>query len=294
MPLLSSWPLNPGSLRYVLPTFALEALATHPLARELYPQAFGVYEAAAGHAMQREAAEHEDALLLYCVQGRGEVRVAGERHAVGPGALVLLPAGLAHAYAADTAQPWTVYWAHLSGSATAEIFAPLLQGQAWARQQLGVVPQLLADWHALLDGRPRGYELPALLLSANRLRLILLLCAQLAIPASLPRSRLDLAAVQAFMLSRLADPPTLDELADHAGLERFYFAKSFKRLSGHAPLTHFLHLRMARACELLDAGAMSVSAVAQDLGYTDAHYFSRQFHRTIGLTPTAYRQRKHG
>lgn len=47
--------------------------------------------------------------------------------------------------------------------------------------------------------------------------------------------------------------------------------------------------RFERACELLRAGA-SVSHVAGRLGFSDSANFSRAFRRTIGMTPSAYRE----
>ena len=67
MPTPSPWPLNPHSLRCLVPPFACQELARHPLSHELYPQALGYYRQAAGHEMHREGPEHE-------VDFRGSVR----------------------------------------------------------------------------------------------------------------------------------------------------------------------------------------------------------------------------
>jgi len=48
-------------------------------------------------------------------------------------------------------------------------------------------------------------------------------------------------------------------------------------------------MKMEHACHLLDSGDLSVKAVAGALGYDDPLYFSRQFSRTIGMSPRAYR-----
>lgn len=294
MSFVSSWSLNPSSRRYVLPQFAVEALAAHALCHELYPQAYGYYEAAAGHAMQRGAAEHSDHLLMYCVQGEGSLEVGAEQVVVRPGALVLLPAGVGHRYMASRERPWSVFFAHFAGDLGSAFMAPLLGERAWSLLPLGVQPQLLADWRALIEASPAGFELLGLVTAANRLRQILTQCAQLAQPVGGHRSRLEVAAVQGYMLSRLSEPPSLAELAAWAGMDRFHFAKTFRKLTGHAPLQHFLHLRMARACLLLDAGEGNIASVANELGYADAHYFSRQFRQVIGLSPSAYRSLKRG
>lgn len=296
MPLLSSWPLSAASLRYVIPPSALARLAADARSRDCHPVAVGQYVQAAGHAMQRSAGEHEDHLLMYCVQGRGELRVPGDgpAQAVGPGDALLLPAGVAHAYGAAAGQPWTLYWAHLGGAAVADWLRPLLAGAAWRQFHPGLAPALQAEWRALLEARAPGFEPEALQVLTARLRLVLALLAAAGQGAQRHPGRLDVAAVQAWMQAHLDQPVTLAQLAAVAGLEKFHFARRFRAATGQAPLQHFLHRRMARACEWLDAGHESIAEIAARLGYADAHYFSRQFRQIIGLSPSAYRAQKRG
>lgn len=294
MPIVSAWPLAAGSSRYIIPPFARALLAADPRSHDCYPEAMGYYEAAAGHVMQRSRAEHEDHLLLYCVQGEASLQVGESSMALRPGMLAVLPAGVAHRYSADARAPWSLYWVHVSGAGVHEFLSPLLNGQAWAVLMPGMPPALLADWRGLLEMRAPGFEALALQLAAARLRQLLVHMAWLARHGSGPRSRLDVNALQQFMLMHLTEVPSLDRLAAEAGMEKFHFAKTFKRLTGQAPLQHFLHLRMTRACERLDAGEESVADIAQALGYSDAPYFSRQFRQIIGMAPSAYRALKRG
>ncbi|MDP2228517.1 MAG: AraC family transcriptional regulator [Moraxellaceae bacterium] len=294
MPLLSSWALDSASRRYVIPPFALGLLAADVRSRDCHPEAVGQYVQAIGHAMQRSRAEHEDHLLMHCVQGRGWLEVDGQRQPIGPGDAVLLPAGVAHAYAADVGQPWTLYWAHFGGDAVQAWLAPLLAGQAWRRLHPGLSPLLLAEWRALLESRAGGYEPDALQVMTARLRLLLGLLAQAGQGALRSSGRLDVAAVQAWMQAHLDQPITLAELAAVAGMEKFHFARRFRSATGQAPVQHFLHRRMARACEWLDAGEDGIGEIANRLGYADAHYFSRQFRQIIGMAPSAYRALKRG
>ncbi len=46
---------------------------------------------------------------------------------------------------------------------------------------------------------------------------------------------------------------------------------------------------MARARALLDTTTMPIGEVARAVGYHDPLYFSRQFHKLHGETPTSYR-----
>lgn len=294
MPIVSAWPLRAGSSRYIIPPFARALLAADRRSRDCYPVAMGYYEAAAGHAMQRSSTEHEDHLLLYCVQGGASLYAAEHRVALRPGMLAVLPAGLAHEYNADPQAPWSLYWVHVNGKRVPEFLSSLLNEQPYAVLLPGMSPALLADWRGLLEMRTPGFEALALQLAAARLRQLLVHMAWLARNGSGPRSRLDVNALQQFMQAHLAEALSLERLAAEAGMEKFHFAKTFKRLTGQSPMQHFLHLRMTRACEWLDAGEESVSDVAQRLGYGDAPYFSRQFRQIIGMAPSAYRALKRG
>ncbi|HET8708613.1 MAG TPA: AraC family transcriptional regulator, partial [Pseudomonadales bacterium] len=93
MPISSGWPLPPSGIRFFVPRFAVDQLAQHALARQLYPHGMGLYPRALGHRMHRLAAEHEDHLLMFCARGRGVLDAFGHRSVVEAGGLILLPRG---------------------------------------------------------------------------------------------------------------------------------------------------------------------------------------------------------
>jgi AraC-like DNA-binding protein len=73
-------------------------------------------------------------------------------------------------------------------------------------------------------------------------------------------------------------------------LSRFHFIKKYKALTGTTPINHFIHLKIERACHLLDVTSKGVNEVAWALGYEDAYYFSRIFKKTMGISPSQYRR----
>jgi AraC-like DNA-binding protein len=64
-------------------------------------------------------------------------------------------------------------------------------------------------------------------------------------------------------------------------MSRTTFAERFKTAAGLPPLTYLLNWRMNLAERVLREGKMTVSAVAQSLGYTSDSALSNAFKRTI-------------
>ncbi len=284
----STWPLPDTGIRFITPAFMIGFLARHPLAKDCYPTAMGYYPLAAGHRMRR--GRHDDNLLIYCASGRGSLAAGDWSGRIGPGQLILLPQGLPHEYRAHRLQPWTVYWVHFQGSASGIFLQNLGFREGRPVVDAGLSPALAGSFTSLLEVRHTGYSTQAFINAANHLRHLL---TQLAVDAGLERGRgdtgFDLGQVQAYMREHIDRSLSLDDLAARASLSKYHFSKRYKTLTGYSPIKHFLNMKMEYACRLLDGTDMSVQAVAAALGYEDPLYFSRQFSKTIGTSPRAYR-----
>jgi AraC-like DNA-binding protein len=92
---------------------------------------------------------------------------------------------------------------------------------------------------------------------------------------------------RAFLRDALADKVTLDELAEHAALDKFHLVRAFRSELGLPPYEYLTHLRIARARELLRDG-MRVAEAAQAVGFCDESQLHRHFRRIVGVAPGAY------
>lgn len=92
----------------------------------------------------------------------------------------------------------------------------------------------------------------------------------------------------------LGDPSNNQSVEELAAMYRMtpgHFIRSFKRYTGMSPNAYRISRRISAACELLISTDMSVEQIASATGYSDSFYFSRQFHKKMGLSPTEYRHR---
>ncbi len=76
-----------------------------------------------------------------------------------------------------------------------------------------------------------------------------------------------------------------------SGLAERSFKHRFKHATGMAPLEYVHTLRLEEAKQMLEAGTDPIEAIAHQVGYEDAGFFSRLFRRNVNLTPAQYRKR---
>ena len=93
-----------------------------------------------------------------------------------------------------------------------------------------------------------------------------------------------------FMHQHYRDNPSLERVAEVAGLAPNYFHRRFHRLFGVTPFNYMLSKRLNKARHLLASTPLSVKEVAGSVGYADQLYFTRVFARQMQISPSEYRE----
>ena len=81
-------------------------------------------------------------------------------------------------------------------------------------------------------------------------------------------------------------------LAEQCGVSEVYFRSEFRKFYGSSPLEYIKKRRIEIACQLLSTGLYNVTQVAERAGFDSVSYFSAEFHRLIGCTPSQYQNRQ--
>jgi AraC-like DNA-binding protein len=285
----SQWPLPPESFRFVVPIKQVEKLKKHPLSTGLYATGLGYYKEAKGHKMTRDT--HDDHLLMYCLHGKGELHVNNTTSQIGAGDIVLLPKGVSHRYKASKNEPWTIYWVHFSGSDCGSFLDYLAIKKHNYIIALGVHSRLVTSFEYILECRQTNFDTASFINVANMLRQMLSHIALIGTASIRQRAKhqLDLELVHSLMEASVHEKLELDTLAKEVNLSKFHFIKKYRELTGSTPVNHFIHLKIKRACDLLDITNKSIKEVSYAIGYEDAYYFSRIFKKVMGISPSQYR-----
>ncbi len=89
-------------------------------------------------------------------------------------------------------------------------------------------------------------------------------------------------------LQHLANPPSLQELADEVGLSLKKLKEGFKEIYGETVYAYILSQKMEYARKLLEKGNKNVNEIGLTLGYSTASHFISAFKKRFGTTPKKY------
>lgn len=89
--------------------------------------------------------------------------------------------------------------------------------------------------------------------------------------------------------TRFAEPHTLEALARSAGLSRYHFLRTFRRVTGVTPHQWLVRARLRWAAERLAGSRDPVTWIALDAGYEDLSNFIRSFRAELGVSPSRWR-----
>ena len=81
---------------------------------------------------------------------------------------------------------------------------------------------------------------------------------------------------------------TLDDVSRVVNISSYYFSKVFKEETGENFIDYLTKLRIEAAKNLLKTTNKSMKEIALEVGYSDPNYFSRNFKKYTGKTPTDY------
>ena len=90
------------------------------------------------------------------------------------------------------------------------------------------------------------------------------------------------------IIVRMAEPPSLQELADEIGLSLKKLKEGFKQIYGDSVYSFLFDYKMEVARKLLESGENNVNEVGLKVGYSTASHFIAAFKKKYGTTPKKY------
>lgn len=229
-------------------------------------------------------------LIHYVIRGKGTYRVGDTTFPLSAGDCFLVYPNTEVIYQSDAEEPWEYTWVGFAGSDAAMILrATDFSRESPVIRQLPsgdkVKRQLLHIYDARGNGFEHAVEMTGRLYTALA---IFMHCAQK--PASLNSANTYVQKSIEYISSNYSYPITVEDIAAYVGLSRSHLFRSFETVLGVSPKKYLTDFRIKQACYLLEHSLLSITAIANSIGFDNSLYFSKTFHKQKGMSPKEYRE----
>ena len=231
-------------------------------------------------------------LIHYIISGKGTYQVNGTTYDLTAGDAFLVYPNTEIIYCADAEEPWEYAWVGFTGSDAAMILKATDFSQKTpcifqVENGKDIERQLLHIYDA------RGNEFQHAVEMAGRLYTTLALFIQCAHRKEAKNSANTYVQKSIeYISANYSYPITVEDIAAYVGLSRSHLFRSFEDVVGQSPKEYLTDFRMKQACYLLEHSDLSITAIANSVGFDNGLYFSKTFRKKHGMPPKEYRQKK--
>lgn len=234
-------------------------------------------------------------LIHYVISGKGIFSSQGEEYELGAGDSFVIEPEQLISYVSDETDPWHYCWIAFTGTQAATLVASTgvipLQPIIHTKRNRHI-PVLFRHIQQALRSKKANAQLK----SIGYLHLLLgEYCETLSastLAGVVTEAESDRIVQQAihYLSTQYAEPITIELMAESLGYNRAYLSRMFKRHTKVTPVTFLLKLRVDKARLLLrERLELTIEQIASSVGFYDPLYFSKQFRRWYGVSPSEYR-----
>jgi len=279
-----------GEVCVVVPPIVVKQNSSEKISGNFYITDIGYFPKAKFHYRQREqgCAQH---ILIHCVDGRGEVSIGKDLYHVQANEYILIPANTPHTYQADHKNPWTIYWIHFNGRNATDIVNGIYKNVLLNKNSFVFGEEMKSIFEKMYTLLLKGYGREIMECIAMTLPYFFsgYLHRELSSNWQMENKGDIINSSILYLKTNFSAKISLKDIADNSNLSVSHFSKLFKMRTGYSPIEYLNHLKVQKACYMLQFSDSRISEISFDLGFEDQYYFSRLFKDHMGVSPSHYR-----
>jgi AraC family transcriptional regulator, arabinose operon regulatory protein len=276
-----------GQRTIILPATKQKFCSQHIFCRNLYITDIGYYPNAAFHNREREngCAEY---ILIHCVKGKGWYSMGNKRYNVTSNDFFIIPAGTAHKYGADIADPWTIFWVHFTGAFARFYFNLLTKSRKAGPMHAIVNTSRNLLFYDIIQHLELMNDTGNIIYSNSCLYAYLSSFQPSEMKISINENDIIQDCIT-YMKENLDKKLKLDDISAKAKISSSHLAAIFKKRMKYSPIHLYTSFKVQRACQMLMDNSHNVKTIAYSLGYDDQYHFSRVFKTIMGVSPKNFK-----
>lgn len=278
-----------GQKMIVLPPDIITQLTENILTFNFYITAIGYYPRAHYHDRKRDYGSKEY-ILLYCVDGEGEVKIGHETHDLYPNAYAIIPPDVAHHYRSSLENSWSIFWVHFRGEEADYLYKKFKSAKRCIISKIPYAQEKVDAFVEAIDILVRDFSQDAIEYSCLLIKDFLCHLFYKKIDDAMHIEDSLVQKAKNYMKENMAKTIKIEDLASHFHLSVSRFTELYKEKTGYSPIQNFILLRIQKSCQFLYFTDLSVKEIAIKVGFEDPFYFSRMFKKLMGVAPTHYKK----
>ena len=234
---------------------------------------------------------HNHMELFFIVGGKGQFLIEDQLHPVDVNNLVIINPNVVHTEVSLNAQPLEYIVLGIEGIQLADSDQSDGQFNILDHYESVEISGCLRNILREMEQKNTGYE-DVCQAYMEILIIRLMRSMALAVPAEAQTvsANRQCAAVRRYIDLHFKEALTLEHLAEEGHMNKFYLSHAFKQEYGISPINYMISKRVEESKYLLAETDLSMSQIAQLLGFSSLSYFSQVFRRTQSVSPKEYRQ----
>lgn len=283
----ASYSWSDDSIRY------MNTVSAHTRANYLYMQECGHFKTIYPYYTERSGLPSY--LLLYTVAGTGILTYEGQKYVIKPGDCFYIDCMKHHRYEIAVSKengnvPWEFLWIHFYGNSSDGYYTQFHEDG---------IPVLKVQDTFLFERNIRRIiainqkkVIYAEVLTANLIQSMLteLLIQKMTDSSEYFNIPDNISQTTAFIQAHYAEDISLEKIAKHVNLSKYYLAREFSRYMGISINQYIINCRISRAKELLRESELPVAEIAFQVGIPHVSHFIQLFKDREGMTPLKYKK----
>jgi len=234
---------------------------------------------------------HNHLELFYIVGGKGQFLIQDQLYPVNPNNLVVINPNVTHTEVSLNAQPLEYIVLGIEGIELATNESSNGQFNILDHFESVEISSCLRNILREMEQKNTGYEdVCQAYMEILIIRLMRNIALAVPTESQVVSGNRQCASVKRYIDLHFKEALTLEQLAEDAHMNKYYLSHAFKREYGISPINYMITKRIEESKYLLAETDLSMSQIAQLLGFSSLSYFSQVFRRTQATTPMEYRQ----
>ncbi len=256
----------------------------------LHLQEIGELEAKRSHTSSRS--NLASFLFFTIVSGSGSLSYNDKIYSLRAGDMAFIDCHNPYSHTTDPDNLWTLRWVHFYGPTMGSIYNKYCERGG----RLVFTPEdsapFFSVWENIFSTAGSADYMRDMLINQHLSTLLTLVMSESWHPedATTAKKKASLADVKEYLDRNYAEKVTLDGLATHFYINKYYLTKVFKEQYGQSITAYLLNVRITKAKQLLRFSEKSVEEIGMEVGLGAPHYFSQTFKSVEGVPPSKYRE----